>query len=431
MRERKILILAYYFPPFGMGGVQRVAKFAKYLPVFGWKPYVLTVKEAEYWAKDHSLLEELPPEARIFRTGSFDPLRISFMLKSIFRRGQRKDEPVKKKSAVKSKLSSWLFFPDSKVGWMPFALMKALHLCRKEKFDLIFSSSPPPSLHLTGRLLKLITGIPWIADFRDPWTGYQQEIFPTPFHLFLKETVQRSIISGADRVIVANPAIKSDFETRYPQTEKIRLVNQGYDEEDFEALRSSVSEVFTIGYLGTFSRDCDPEPFFSAMGQWISQRTIPREKVRLIHVGLSRGIDLDRLTRVHRLQEVVKRKGYLSHRLSLKEMRGVSLLLLTTSNHPLVFPAKIFEYLRLKKPILCIVPPNSEMANVLAEMKVGKVVSPEDKEGIKEALHRYFSDFQTGGLSPNLDEGELTKFERRALTLKLASLFDEVVRRRC
>jgi hypothetical protein len=429
MREKKVLILAYYFPPLGMGGVQRVAKFAKYLPRFGWKPYVVTVKEAEYLAKDYSLLEELPAEVEIIRTGSFDPLRIWFILRSVFGKGKRESEPVKNSPIQKSKLSRWFFFPDTRVGWMPFALMKALRLCRKEKIDLIFSSSPPPSVHLTAGLLRLLTGIPWIADFRDPWVGYKLETIPTPFHLFLKQKAQRWIINRADLVIAANPAIRSHFEVRYPETKKIRLVSQGYDEEDFDTHQPFASEVFTIGYLGTFSPDCDPEPFLSAMGEWIDQSIIPREKVKLIHVGISTGIDLDGLTEKHRLRDVVERKGYLSHRQALDQMKDVSLLLLVTSDHPSVFPAKTFEYLRLKKPILCIAPPESQIAMFLTEMKVGRVLSPDDRAGIKETLQSYFSDFEKGGVSLDVDEGRIKVFDRKSLTGNLASLFGEAIRR--
>jgi glycosyltransferase involved in cell wall biosynthesis len=414
-----------------MGGVQRVAKFAKYLPLFGWKPYVLTVKETDYPAKDYSLSEELPPEAQVIRTGSFDPLRISFALKSLLNMKRGKRQSPGGRWLAGWKISSWFFFPDSKVGWMPFALSRALRLCRSQKIDLVFSTSPPPSLHLTGHLAKLLTGIPWIADFRDPWIGYKLETFPTPLHLFLKERLRRLIVSRADRVIAANPAIMSDLQTRYPRMEKIRLINQGYDEEDFRAPEPSPSRTFTIGYLGTLSPDCDPGPFFSALGQWIDQKEIPKSKVRLKHVGLSTGIDVDALMEKHALVDVVIKKGYLSHRQALEEMRGVSLLLLVTSDHPSVFPAKIFEYLRLNKPLLCIVPPRSHVATFLADIEAAHVVSPDDKAGIARILHSCFSDFEKGqlGLKPALEK--LKAFDRQSLTLSLASLFDEVVPRQC
>jgi len=427
MKEKRVLILAYYFPPLGMGGVQRVTKFVKYLPLFGWKPYVLTVKEVEYLAKDSSLLEDIPHKAKIIRTGSFDPLRIWFILKNIFKTKGGKSKPIKEHFSGKRGLFSRVFFPDNKIGWIPFALMKGLTLCRRERFDLIFSSSPPPSLHLTGYLLKLLTTIPWIADFRDPWTGYKLESFPTPFHLSLKKRMERLIVNNADRVITANPAIAREFETQHSQAKDICMISQGYDEEDFRIPQSSLSEIFTIGYLGTFSPDCDPEPFFAALGRLIDRGMIPKEKVKFVHVGLSVGIDLDFLVEKHKLKEVIQQKGYLPHRDALKQLKDASILLLITSDNPLIFPAKVFEYLAFKKPILGLVPQESEAGKLISKMKLGRVSSPEDRNGIAEALFYYFSNFEkrTFPLPPN--EQRIKKFERKYLTSELASLFDGII----
>ncbi len=425
MREKKVLILAYYFPPLGMGGVQRITKFVKYLPLSGWRPHVLTVKEVEYLAEDASLLKDVPPQIEIARTGSFDPLRAWFVVKNIFRRKTDNHKLVKSYGVGISRFLSWLFFPDNKVGWIPFALMKGLFLCRREKFNLIFSTSPPPSLHLTGYVLKLLTGIPWVADFRDPWVGYQFQSFPTPIHLFLKKRMERLVVTSADKVVTANPAIKGEFEKRYPHSKKICLIDQGYDEEDFKSFHSFSSEKFTVGYMGTFSQDCNPEPFFAALGGLIDQGLIRGEKVKFVHVGLSVGIDSDCLIEKYRLKEVVQQKGYLSHRQALKLMGKVSLLLLITSDHPLVFPAKLFEYLHLKKPILSIVPPKSEIAKFLIEIKAGKVVSPKDPKVIEETLLSYFTCFQKDNLTSDVNQDKLRKFERKILTLKLTSLFDE------
>lgn len=426
MKEKKVLILTYYFPPLGMGGVQRVTKFVKYLPLLGWQPYVLTVKEVEYIVKDPSLLEDISGRTEIFRTGSFDPLRVWVVLKNFLKKGKKKDKPIKAYTIRRSKFLSWLFFPDNKVGWIPFALRKGLSVCGREKIDLIFSSSPPPSLHLIGYLLKLLTGIPWIADFRDPWIGYKLKSFPTPFHAFLKKRLERLIVNKADRMITANPAITRELETRYPQEKKICLVSQGFDEEDFGTYQTSTSDIFTIGYMGTFSLDCNPEPFLAALSELINQRRIPKEKVQFVHVGISMGIDLDRLMEKYKLKDIVQQKGYLPHGKSLDEMRKVSLLLLITSDSPQVFPAKTFEYLRLQKPILGIVPLKSEITKFLTEMKVRKAVSPEDTKGIEETLFSYYSDFEKGKLTLNVNKDELRRFERKSLTFRLASLFDEV-----
>ncbi len=431
MKQKRVLVIAYYFPPMGMGGVQRVAKFVKYLPLYGWKPRMLTVKRVEYLAEDTSLLKDVPPQVEITRTSSLDPLRAWFLVKNIFRRETDNHKLVKSYGAGISRFLSWLFFPDNKVGWIPFALTKALYLCRREKFDLIFSTSPPPSLHLTAYLLKLLTGIPWVADFRDPWVGYTFQTFPTSLHAFLKNRMERLIINRADRVITANPAITEEFKTRHPHAENIHLVSQGYDEADFETYQPDLSGIFTIGYLGRLSPDCDPQPFFAALRQLMDEEKIPADKLRFLHVGLAVGIDLDRLVEKYKLKEVVELKGYLPHRESLTVMSEASLLLLITSADPLVFPAKAFEYLRLKKPVLGVVPPESEVARFLAETKLGRVVSPEDNRGIAEALQLYFSNHYMDRMAPQVDDERIKKFERKSLSLELASIFDKVVGTPC
>jgi glycosyltransferase involved in cell wall biosynthesis len=428
MREKKVLIISYYFPPLGMGGVQRITKFVKYLPESGWKPYVLTVKDVEYIAKDRSLLNDLTDQARITRTGSFDPLRIQFLLKNIL--GSR-DEEVARESLKKSGLLSWLFFPDNKVGWIPFALKKGLSVCRREKIDLIFSTSPPPSAHLTAYLIKRATKIPWIADFRDPWIGYKLERYPTQLHLLLKKRLEKTIITNADKVVAANPIIKGELEKTNPRKENLCLIDQGYDEEDFENFRPVAPEKFTIGYLGTFSQDCNPEPFFCALGELISENLVPKKKIGLKHVGGSLQIDMRKMAQKYGLQEILETKGYISHKDALNQMENVSVLLLVTSDDPCVFPAKVFEYLRLGKPILGIVPQDSEMAKLLREMKAQAIVPPENGEGIKQAILASFKDFERKEKSYPLEEKILKRFERKELTSRLASLFEEVISRRC
>jgi len=420
-----VLIIAYYFPPLGMGGVQRTAKFVKYLPQFGWKPCVLTVKDVEYMAKDDSLLGKIPSQAQIIRTGSFDPLRILFLAKKVL--GKTGEKNASANSGGKSRGFSWLFFPDNKVGWIPFAVRKAISICRREKIDLIFSSSPPPSAHLAAYIVKRATGIRWIADFRDPWIGYKLEKPPTPLHLFFKRRLEKTIVSCADRVVTANPVIQAEMKNAHPLTTTIRLIDQGYDEEDFRELVSTKPDVFTIGYLGTFSPDCDPEPVFRALKKLTDQNLIPKSKIRLLHVGGSVHMDVKRLARECGSSEILETEGYLPHRQALAQMAQASVLLLITSDDPRVFPAKVFEYLRLGKPILGVVPQRSRIAKFLRDVKAQAVVETEDLEGIKQALLAYFAEFKSGQMRSGVMDVSVKSFERKALTGRLASLFDEVV----
>ena len=429
-KEKKVLFIAYYFPPLGMGGVQRAAKFAKYLPLFGWKPFVLTVKDVQYWAKDPSLLEELPSEVKVTRTGSFDPLRISFILKNLFRKRKQKDKSVKGHTVRRSKLSSWFFFPDSKIGWLPFALFAGLKLAREEKIDLIFTTSPPPSLHLVGYLLKLLTGKPWVADFRDPWIGFHYEDYPTPFHLWLKNRLIKKISENADGIVSINHKISQKFFSFNPFIKNIRIIPNGYDEPDFDLPSPVKSDLFIIAYLGTFSPDHDPEPFLSGLKNLLHERKMPKEKIKFIHIGLCMGIDFDRLVKEYDLSDVVERRGYLPHKEALACLQNASLLLLTTSQTPgaeMISTSKLFEYMPLKKPILAIVPPQGAAADVISSLNLGKVVSTSDPMGIRRELLSFFSDWEKGGLSLNADEEKIKMFSRKFLTSQLASLFDEII----
>ncbi len=429
MKEKKILLIAYYFPPMGMGGVQRATKFAKYLPRFGWKPFVLTVKDVDYLAKDYSLLDDLPSQVRVIRTGSFDPLRASFILRRFFRKAEQNKACVTGNSVERSGVFSRFFFPDSKIGWIPFALLSGLNLIREQRIDLIFTTSPPPSLHLVGYLLRRLTNKPWVADFRDPWVGFHYEDYPTPFHLRAKNRMIRLIAENADGIVTINQKITQAVLSVYPFIKSIKTIPNGYDESDFDLPVSARSDRFVIAYLGTFSPDHDPKPFLLALKSLLRKREVPKEKVKFIHIGLCMGIDWAGMVKQYQLSDVVERKGYLPHKEALAHLQDASVLLLTTSQTPgaeMISTSKLFEYLPFKKPVLAIVPPGGAAAEVVSSLNLGKVVSPADPAGIKEKLLWFFSDWEKGVLSLDVDDEKIGVFSRKLLTSRLASLFDKI-----
>ncbi|KPL01798.1 MAG: hypothetical protein AMJ73_09810, partial [candidate division Zixibacteria bacterium SM1_73] len=252
-------------------------------------------------------------------------------------------------------------------------------------------------------------------------------IFPTRLHLFLKNQLVRLIIKNADRIISANPCITERMKEQYLRPEKIETISQGYDEEDFETDVPQRSELFTIGYLGTFSPDCNPEPFLFALKSLIDNRLISKDRIKLLHVGLSVAINWDNLIERYELKEVVELRGYLPHKEALKQMGKVSLFLLVTSEDPAIFPAKIFEYLPFKKPILGVVPKESQVGKMISEMRPGMVISPKDYSGIKEALLFYYKEHAKGNLSVGINKENMKIYERRFLTEKLASVFDKTI----
>ncbi len=172
---RRVLVIAYYFPPMGLSGVQRTLKFVKYLPKFSWRPTVLTVEPRGYYAKDESLMRDLDnPEITVVRTAPAGPGKLS-----------RKDIvelPPERMRKTLSRFSDVLFIPDNKVGWISDAVKRALQLHKENPFDLIFSTAPPFTDFLIGAAVKAKINKPLVLDYRDPWVDYPFKFYPTPLH---------------------------------------------------------------------------------------------------------------------------------------------------------------------------------------------------------------------------------------------------------
>jgi len=452
--SKKVLIISYYFPPLGGAGVQRVAKFCKYLPSFGWEPVILTVKDIEYLARDESLAEEIPEEVKVFRSGSFDPLRVLFLLKKIFKRirqrriktDQTNTELYRTHTKKRAKCLSWFFFPDNKIGWFPWALVKGYYLCKKENIDLIFSTSPSPTAHLIAYCLKFLTKKRWVVDFRDPWVGYQYEHYPTFLHRSLKRKVETLILTSADGIVTVNENIEKRIKEKNPWTEHLVTITNGFDTDDFVfASKGDPSGCpYKIIYMGTFNPDCNPEPFFKAWSNLLIKKELPNDKIRLIHLGLSIGLDIDGLLRKYDLTEAIERKGYLPHREALRILIQADLLLLLVweaEGTELTIPGKIYEYIYAQKPILALVPPEGAAASLIKQFNAGQIIAPNDIIGIEKVLKSYYAEFEScRGLiyqappwrgrinaTPTISAKDLELFNRKHLTFNLAEFFNKIV----
>ncbi|MFW5972501.1 MAG: glycosyltransferase, partial [Bacteroidota bacterium] len=237
---RRVLILSYYFPPSGGPGVQRVLKFTRYLPETGWMPTVVTVdpKFAAYPNLDPDLEKEVPEEVLVHRTRSWDPYALYARVQ-----GKRKEETVgvgflgEDVRNPAQRFGRWLranvFLPDARVGWMPFCVREAVRLTGSQPFDAIISSGPPHSVHLSGLLVQRWTGLPWLADFRDPWTeiDFYQDLPMTAAARAVDRAFERLVLGRANGVSVVGPAIERMY--REKSDGAVRTIFNGYDEQDF------------------------------------------------------------------------------------------------------------------------------------------------------------------------------------------------------
>ena len=266
---KKVLVVAYLYPPVGGSGVMRTLKFTKYLPQFGWKPYVLTVKNPFYDLIDPSLLEEIPTEACICRTYWLDHRLFSVPLRKV------------------GINPSYIFIPnDMNIGWLPFAIQQGNKLMNKNKIDLIYATFPPAVNILIGCLLKKITDKPLVLDFRDPWTQNPFIKYPSRFHKKAEETMEKVCLQSAEYIITATESMMQNIIEKYPfVSRKCITITNGFDPEDFENLkRWNYGTKFTITYTGSFYGLRTPKFFLIALRELVKDEEI-KDNIQIIFVG--------------------------------------------------------------------------------------------------------------------------------------------------
>ena len=426
---KRVLIISYYFPPMGAGGVQRTLKFVRYLPDFGWEPIVLTVKDVLYHARDVSLLEEVK-ERTIIRTESFDPQRLVQRWRKKTDTQPSRERRFPLLEILNRSFLSWVLVPDSKILWVPCAVCEACRWLDSQGIDVVFTTSPPQSVHLAGLGLKRRTGLPWVADFRDNWRTKQYECTPTPIHERINDRMVARVVRAADRIITVSAPITEDLIRRSGRSETyFSTLPNGYDSEDFTGIQPRSQDRFTITYSGAHDPVRNPDVFLRGVELALRDRPELRHKLRIQLVGSVYGIDLDGMIRRYNLNDIVQVVGYVSHRRCIEMMMDSDLLLLMVSEKTGsdLVTGKIFEYLAAGKPILALVP-GGEAEKLILKYARGSVVPPDDAAGVAAQVLRAFALWERGDLKLSIPRWKgIEQYERRVQTEALAGIFDAVV----
>jgi len=443
---KKVLVIAYYFPPTAGGGVQRAAKFVKYLPSFGWDPVVLTVSNPDFDLFDESLMNDISAQVKVHRAYSFDPVRWHRKRKhgeaSLFDRkekvsdnswGKRLENPVTLSvKALKYLLNNFVLVPDDYVGWIPIAVIKGYTVMKRERVDAIYATGKPWSSFLIAYLLGIFTGKPFILDLRDPWTltPYDGSGGKTPKHR-IWSFLEKICFSRAGKVININEQITRAYISHYPSIppERFTCITHGFDTDDFPGgSRVDGEDKFSITYVGTLYRNTLPDNFLKSVSQLISQHPDLKEEIRLRFVGFVPSY-VCRLINELRLENAVDLVGYLPHRESIKLMTSAAVLLLLlnkpeSNTEAQVSTGKLFEYLASRRPILALIPPETDAARLIKEQQAGTVIDPDDMEGIEKAILSFWQQYKQGGVRPT--SPTLEKFERKHLAGQLADILDSL-----
>ncbi len=434
---KKVLLIAFDFPPRRTSGIYRPTGMCKYLSQFGWEPTVLTVGSRPGELEDPLLLERLPKGVRVFRTPYLNVARWEERTANVVRsagglkaEGQSKstskfDHWIRKSAAF---VRSCVYFPDEFVGWVPFGFYRALRLVMEEHFDLIYTTSPPRPAPVIGLLLKALTGMRWVAEFRDPW--YPP---PRPIRRATERWLQLMMLRRAEKILVVAKGYAAELRAAYGiDPVKIAVVSNGFDEEDFVSVEADspplLSKDFVnLTHLGTVYADCVGN-FFDAVEQLMTQYPEMQNKVRINFIGFPDQSILRHASggAARTLIRIIPFLGHANAIRAMHESDGLLLFYGRASFSRLYVAGKMYEYLRSGRPILAVTR-GGETEEMIREGNAGWAVHPEHTEGIKQALVRLL---RLGGSdepvpTPRRDYVDQFCYER--LAEKLARVFDSAV----
>ncbi len=436
---KKVLIITYYWPPAGGPGVQRVLKFTKYLPEFGWQPLVLTVAKGEFPAIDKTLEKNIPKECRVFKTKSREPMAL---YKKFI--GMKKNENIPtavladNNPGFKKRIANWirlnLFIPDAKIGWKKFAVKEGIKIIKDEKPDLIFSSSPPQSVHLIASELAIKSKLKWVADFRDPWTDihYYENQPRLAITKAIDKKLENKILKQADKITcISKLDIELDFSKKIDARKCINIPN-GYDDDDFAEMNifNSPTEKFTILHLGAVNKERNPVKLFEAVSSLRRKKIINENNFQIIFIGNIEPVVMTTVEK-NEIWDLVSYVDYLPHKEALKQTdKATILLLLVTQSkkNRRILPGKTFEYMRTGKFIFALGPENGEVARIVTETNAGVVVDYSDEEKIEKILLQKFNAWKNNELIFEGIPGKIKQYSRKKLTKELATVFNEITK---
>ncbi|HAJ34036.1 MAG TPA: hypothetical protein DCK79_11935 [Candidatus Atribacteria bacterium] len=430
IKLKKVLIIAYYFPPLGGGGIQRTLKFIKYLPNFGWQPIVLSPEKAGWISYDLTLLEEIHNIAKVYRTKCWGMPK-DFNLLSWY-----SNQTNTKKLKVFFWRLFFFIFPDPMIGWIIPAIIQGKRIIEREGVDIIYTTSPPHSEHFIGYFLKKINKKPWVADFRDSFVSdpsLNNKLLKHKVKKFLYKIYEKIFIKNVDFIISATPPINDDFLSRYSQilsSNKTDTITNGFDEESFpqNTDMDRKNDKFTITYTGTFQGRRTPKHFLKALQQLINEEPKVKDNIIVRFIGTFSERHKKLLINL-KPNNVVMIKEYVNYKKSLQYQLESDVLLLIIEEES-IYTGKIFEYIRVGKTILALVPPKGIAADLIRTNNLGIVVSSEDVEAIKNAILKLYKKYEEGRLKITPRQDLLKRFNRKELTRKLANCFNKVAQKK-
>jgi len=432
----KVLIITYYWPPSGGAGVQRWLKFVKYLyKNNGFEPIVYTPANPEFPAVDNTLLDEVPDDITILKTPIWEPYQAYKKIAGLSREQKVNASGFiseNKKPGKLQKFSVWLrgnfFIPDARKFWIKPSVKYLSEWLKNNPVDAIVSTGPPHSMHMIALGLKKKTGIPWLADFRDPWTNidFYHELQLTQWADRKHHKQELEVLKNADDVVVISNSMKSDFEKIYNR--QYTVITNGFDTADIPSAEVKKDEFFSISHIGSMAKTRNPENLWRALARL--KELVPSLKKDLV-IKLIGTVDFEVTESIERygLTNNLQKISYRPHDeiITLQKQSRVLLLIINnTPNAKVILPGKFFEYMASGRPVLCIGPHDGDAAAIIKETGCGYVAASDNFDEIYETLsvlYRKYRENDDGVIADNI-----SKFSRANLAGEMAERLNSIIR---
>ena len=431
---KKVLIITYYWPPSGSAGVQRWLKFVKYLRNFGWEPIVYTPSNAEYPEYDESYLKDIPKDLTVIKTPINEPY--SFYKRFI---GQKKDVKINtgflsennKKKKLTEKISVWIrgnfFIPDAKMFWIKPSVKFLSKYLTENPVDAIVSTGPPHSLQIIALKLSQKFSLPWLADFRDPWTNidFYKDLMLSSFADRKHHQLELKVLKKADSVVVISESMKEEFLQIYKRDYDV--ITNGYDTEDVD-LKTEIKldTKFCIAHVGTIAKSRNPVLLWLALSELVKEISGLSEDLEIKIIGKADFSVWEAIEKAD-LKAFVTKIDYVPHAEATLLQQKSQVLLLSinnTSNAKGILTSKFFEYMAANRPILCIGPCDGDAQKIINETQCGLFAGYDDKEILKENILTFYKKYKNNQLFSS--SSAIEKYSRFELTRNLAAILDKI-----
>jgi len=394
----KILFIAYLFPPHGGGGVLRAAKLCKYLPDFGITPVVLCADDKYFHTRDETLLEEIPQSVEVNRVEFYQAPRPTPAMRKL-------TASRKGRLPLFTRLRKFFAFPDPNGGYRRAALAKGDELLAEGDYSAILSTYPPPSTHIVAAKLAAKWNLPLILDY-----------------------LEKDLLKKADKVITIGDGLAADFKRYYPFLDEVGIITNGFDEEDFAGISPVKRDKFTVAYVGSLHGGRLPGTFLSGAELCISKGLLDKDSIEFRVIGSA---DDNVAAYVNDSGIRAKIVGRVDHRAAISEMLSADANLLIIDEGPganTILTGKIFEYLRAGRPIIAVVPPEGEAAELIRHFDAGYVIAPGDAEKASQVISELYERYRIEGTGAQTGfTDDIMDFSRKSLAKRYADVIRDKV----